>query len=97
MVVFEEKKFKDFGQFRLNLLIKISYIPDFEKKIQGIQKLGPKKDFFGYFFKKKLVVISLKLTKIMGSVKLTFILKLIFRFFYNNKIRPNQKVVKNQF
>jgi hypothetical protein len=31
MVVLEEKKFKELGQFRLNLLIKISYIPDFEK------------------------------------------------------------------
>ena len=27
---FKKKKFKEFCQFRLNLLIKICYIPDFE-------------------------------------------------------------------
>ena len=42
----ERKKFKEFCQFRLNLLIKISYIPDLKKKYPGVQKLWPKKDFF---------------------------------------------------
>ena len=46
MVVLE-KKFKEFGQFRLNLLIKISYIPDFEKIFQSYGQ----NIFFGQIFK----------------------------------------------
>ena len=45
MVVLE-KKFKEFCQFRLNLLIKIYYIPDLKKIYPGVQKLWRKKDFF---------------------------------------------------
>ena len=43
MVVYEKKMFKEFGQFRLNILLKISYIPDFEFFDSRIQKLWPKK------------------------------------------------------
>ena len=53
MVVLERKKFKEFGLFRLNVPIKISYIPDFEIFYQGIQKILPKKYFVGNFLNKK--------------------------------------------
>ena len=47
MVVLKKKKLKEFGQFRLDLLLKISYIPDFIKiLIQGFKSYGQKK-FFG--------------------------------------------------
>ena len=42
MEVLEKKKFKEICQFRLNLPIKISYIPDFEIFDPGVQKLWPK-------------------------------------------------------
>ena len=45
---FKKKKFKEFCQFRLNLLIKISYIPDFEFLIQGFKSYI----FFAFFSKK---------------------------------------------
>ena len=45
MVVLE-KKFKEFCQFRLNLLIKIYYIPDLKKKLSWGSKVMAKKRFF---------------------------------------------------
>ena len=48
-----EKKFKEFCQFRLNLLIKISYIPNFFKIYPGDQKLRPKKRFYWQFFQQQ--------------------------------------------
>ena len=79
MIVLERKKVQGVFQFRLNLLIKISYIPDLKKNIQGFNSYGQKKISFNHLLKKKIfyVVIYLKLAKLIWSVKLTFSLKLI--------------------
>ena len=78
------KKFKKHCQFRLNLLIKISYIPDIENFDPGIQSYGQKKFFF--------VVISLKLAKIIEVRQVNFFSKIFFNRFFYNKIRTNQKI-----
>ena len=42
---FRKNKFKEFCQFRLNLLIKISYIPDLKNFWSRDSKVMAKKDF----------------------------------------------------
>ena len=64
---FRIKKFKEFCQFRLNLLIKISNIPDLKKFDPGFQKLWPKKDIF--LFITRLFFVLEKNSKNNGGVK----------------------------
>ena len=52
-----------------------------------------KKRFFWPFFQKKFfVAISLKLRKLIRSVKITLTLKIIFKCFYTTTKSPNLKI-----
>ena len=93
MEVLEKKKFKEICQFGLNLPIKISYIPDFEKNLSRGSKVMAKKKIFLFitrpFFvleKKFTLAIPPKLAKIIESVKQTYSLKLIFDHFLTLQI-----------
>ena len=46
MEVLEEKEFKEFGQFVLYLLVKITYLPDLKKKISKDFKVMAQKNMF---------------------------------------------------
>ena len=69
---FRKKKFKEICKLRLNLPIKISYIPDFEKILSRSSKVITKKSFFLLFKtlfvleKKFILAIPTKLAKIIG-------------------------------
>ena len=73
-----KKKFIDFCQFRLNLLIKIFIFLILKIFYPGAQKLWPKKYFFLPFLQKNVffVVISLKLVKIIGVCEVNFFFKI---------------------
>ena len=68
-----KKRFKEFCQFRLNLLIKMSCIPDFKNFWSRVSKVIAKKRFFLFiteqffvFEKNFILAIPPKLAKIIG-------------------------------